>query len=74
MIQTKAAFNGRALHTEAAPYLAEYISRKRLASLGFTSPISELDCIKAEIFCMIDTEIQVLQSQETKGKKANGKR
>jgi hypothetical protein len=51
---------------EAGWLVAEYNQRKRLAKLGFTSPLSELSVMKAEAFCMIDQEIDDLTSKEAK--------
>lgn len=68
-MQVTAAFRGANLVNEAAPYLAEYVTRKRLAKLGFTSPLDALDSLKADIFCMIDAEIDDLQAKEIKKKK-----
>lgn len=54
---------------EAAPFLAEYTQRKRLAKLGYTSSISELSAFKAEVYGIIDQEIDSCQQQEMKAKK-----
>lgn len=54
--------------------MAEYIARKRLAKLGFQTDLKSLDMITSEIFCLIDSEIQVLESQELKKAQKNGKR
>jgi len=54
------------LQTEAAPFIAEYIARKRLKKIGFTTPLDQLDVYRAEIFCLIDAEIDQLHAQEVK--------
>jgi hypothetical protein len=60
-MQARSAFKGGSLVNEAAPFLAEYSQRKRLAKLGYTSNIGELCALKAEIFGIIDHEIDKLQ-------------
>lgn len=60
------------MQNETAFLLGEYVTRKRLAKLGYTSPIDQLDSFRVEAFCMIDAEIEDLSSKEMK--KANGKR
>ena len=37
--------------------MAEYNQRRRLAKLGFTQPLSELDSYRAELFLIISDEI-----------------
>jgi hypothetical protein len=51
------------IETAGAGYVAEYFSRKRLAKLGYTSSLSELSALKAEIFVTIDSEIDSLQAK-----------
>ena len=70
-MQTRASFNGSGLLNEAAPFIAEYSQRKRFAKLGYTTSISELSALKAEVFGIIDCEIDKLQSESTRTK--NGK-
>ena len=53
---------------EAAPYVVEYLERKRLSKLGYTSPLGELCALKAEIFVMIDVELDKLQSENSGAK------
>ena len=67
-MQTRAAYKGSPLQNEAAPYVMEYLERKRLSKLGFTSPLGELSAMKAEIFVMIDVELDKLQSESTGAK------
>lgn len=54
---------------EAAPIVAEYASRKRLADLGYTTSFDELDAIKAECFLMISGQISKLDSEKAKRKR-----
>lgn len=63
------SFRGHPLINNAAPILAEYNARKRLADLGFTSDLSSLDCVKAEAFIVISQELDRLQAEEYKRKK-----
>lgn len=58
---------------EAAGFVAEYSQRKRLAKLGYFTPTSELCALKAEIFGIIDSEIDKFQSEEMKRGKKNGR-
>lgn len=71
-MQTRAAFKGSHMQNEAAPFVFEYVERKRLTKLGYTSPLSELSALKAEIFVMIDIELDKCQSDEARSK--NGRR
>jgi len=71
-MQTRSSFKGGGLLNEAAPFIAEYSQRKRFAKLGYTTSISELSALKAEIFGIIDCELDKLQSESTRPK--NGKR
>jgi hypothetical protein len=57
---------------ESAPYIAEFFARQRLAKLGFTSPLDELDSVTAEVFIVIDAEIEKIKGEEMK--KASRKR
>lgn len=47
--------------------------RQRLAKLGFTSPIENLDCITADAFLMIDAEIETLRAEELKRNSRKGR-
>lgn len=71
-MQARAAYKGSSLVNEAAPYIAEYSQRKRLAKLGYVTNASELDAIKAEIFAIIDTELDKCQSDDMRSK--NGRK
>jgi hypothetical protein len=53
------------------PYLDEYLTRKRLAKLGFVTNFDDLDDDKAQIFTQIATEIDKHNEREMK---KNGKR
>lgn len=57
----------------AAPIVSEYIERKRLAGIGFTSPLSDLPAWKAEAFVFIDSQLDKLQAEEMKKKQRAGK-
>ncbi len=50
----------------SAPYIAEFFARQRLAKLGFTSSLDELDSVTAEVFITIDAEIEKLKADEMK--------
>ena len=71
-MQTRAAYKGSQMQNEAAPYVVEYLERKRLSKLGYTSPLGELCALKAEIFVMIDIELDKCQSEDARSKR--GKR
>jgi len=47
----------------------EYISRQRLAKLGFVSNLSDLPAWKAEAFCLIGSEVDRLQNEDFKNKR-----
>jgi len=51
---------------EAVHIFAEYVQRKRLAKLGYTSNIDDLESWKAEAFIIIDTELDACQNREMK--------
>lgn len=67
-MQARSSFKGGSLNNEAAVFVAEYIQRKRLAKLGFTSDISCLNAIKAEIFGIIDVELDKCQAEDMRSK------
>jgi len=62
------SYKGGSLVNEAATFLAEYSKRKRLAKLGYTAPMSGLSALKAEIFGIIDVEIDKCQSEDARSK------
>ena len=49
---------------EAASYVAEYMTRRRLSKLGYRFDPSKLDCLKAEVFSIISVEIDKIESKE----------
>lgn len=51
---------------EAAPIVAEYAARKRLADIGYTTDFDELDSIKADCFLLISGEIDRLDREKSK--------
>lgn len=57
---------------EAAPFIVEYVTRKRLAALGMYEPLSEVDCITAEAMMFIEAEYASLEvekaAKQNKGK------
>lgn len=67
-MQARAAFRGSSMTNEAAPFVAEFVQRKRLAKLGYTSSISGLDALKAEIFGIIDVELEKCQAEDMRSK------
>jgi len=71
-MQTRASYKGSQMQNGAAHYIAEYSHRKRLAKLGYVTNISELSAHKAEIFGIIDCEIDRCQNEEMRSK--NGRR
>lgn len=71
-MQARASYKGSALQNEAAIFVAEYAQRKRLSKLGYTSNISELSALKAEIFGIIDIELDKCQSEDMRS--TNGRK
>lgn len=67
-----ASIRGHSFANEAAFYVEEYAQRKRLAKLGYVSSPSELPAFKAEIFAIIDTEIDKIQALDMRSK--NGRK
>lgn len=61
------------MQNEAAGYLSEYAQRKRLAKLGYNTSLSELSAFRAEVFSIIDVEIDKFQTEQARSKK-NGRR
>lgn len=53
-------------------FLEEYVARERLAKIGYSEDFSELDCIRAEAFLIISTEID--KEMEKMAKRKAGKR
>lgn len=51
---------------ESAPFIAEFFARSRLAKLGFTSSLDDLDSVTAEVFMAIDSEIENIKADEMK--------
>lgn len=58
----------------ASPIVSEYIQRKRLKALGFTSSTDRLPAWKAEAFIFIDAQIDKLNSDEMKKKQRKQQR
>jgi hypothetical protein len=65
-MQARSVAKGQSLLNEAAPIVSEYITRKRMTALGFTSNINELTFFKAECFQLIEQEIDKVQAEEAK--------
>ena len=65
----RSAFKGGPLRNEAAYLVDEYSKRKRLAKLGYTSPLGELSAFRADVYAIIDQEIDACQQREMKAKK-----
>ncbi len=67
-MQARACYKGSSLVNEAASFIAEYSQRKRLAKLGYVTNISELSALKAEIFGIIDVELDKCQNEDMRSK------
>ena len=67
-MQARASYKGSSMVNEAASFIAEYSQRKRLAKLGYVTNISELCAIKAEIFGIIDVELDKCQNEDMRSK------
>lgn len=67
-MQARASYKGSSLVNEAASFIAEYSQRKRLAKLGYVTNISELSALKAEIFGIIDVELDKCQNEDMRSK------
>lgn len=52
----------------AAPLLAEFNQRRRLAKMGYRFRPEALSVFKAECFVLIDSEIDRLEAEEMKRK------
>jgi hypothetical protein len=50
------------------PEIVEYNMRKRMAKLGFTSPLDELDQDSFEILLLIDSEIDSASREKNRAK------
>lgn len=57
---------------EAAPFVMEYVSRQRLAKLGFMDDLNELDCLTADALLLIDAEVHAAQADLLKKKIPGG--
>lgn len=53
-----AAVNGGAPPELAMPHIAEFVMRKRLKELGYTTPYNELDEETAKIFALIGANLE----------------
>ncbi len=60
--------------SNAAPFLAEYAARKRLAELGYRFDICDLDCVTGEAFLLIGNEFDRLANKKRKDSKAKSSR
>ena len=63
------AFKEIPFTNEAAPLLAEFNQRRRLAKLGYQFDPGSLSVFKAECFILIDSEIDRLESEAMKAKR-----
>jgi hypothetical protein len=72
--QVAAAYRGANDFTnEAAPLVAEYVQRMRMAKLGYQSDTKALSAFKGAAFSLIAEEIAKLQDADLKKKtRANG--
>lgn len=59
-------FKGLQGTTAGLPYVVEFIHRKRLADLGFTSPLGELPTQKADAFILISSQLDKLETDKNK--------
>ncbi len=64
-------FEGQKFSNEATPYVAEFIRRKRLKSLGITASESEFDELKLDIFLLISEEFDALERKKMDRQKRN---
>jgi hypothetical protein len=64
--------DGNAFANEAFGIVSEYLSRKRLATIGVTSSTNLIDFQTANYLIAIDVEFQKLEDKERKSK--HGKR
>jgi hypothetical protein len=62
--QVRAAFKEIPFTNEAAPLLAEFNQRRRLAKMGYHFDIRRLSAWKADCFVLIDSEIDRLECEE----------
>lgn len=53
---------------EATPVVSEYLTRLRLAKIGYTSDMRNLSVTKGEAFLFISQELDRLESEEMKRK------
>ena len=60
--------------TDAAHWVAEYNARRRLAVLGYTSPIADLDDYTARIFLEIDATVDKEESRLMKERTRHGRK
>jgi len=56
--------------------VSEYVQRQRLAKLGFTTPLGDIDADRAEAFLIISTHLDDLRERDAaaKAKKKGGRR
>jgi hypothetical protein len=50
--------------------LGLYNLRVRMAKLGYTSPLEELDCFTASVFAVLSVEIDRIESEAMKAKES----
>jgi hypothetical protein len=54
-------------------YVHFYIERKRLAALGYTSSMDDLDCYTASCLLLVSQELDKLESEDMKKKSKGSK-
>ena len=65
-MQVRSVHKGTNLRNSAFPYVHEYLSRLRLAKIGYVSDLSKVEAHKAEIFAIIGNEFDACQYEDMK--------
>lgn len=60
----RAVYDSLDFRNEATPLVSEFIDRRRLAKLGFTSSFDELTAWKADAFIVIDVKLEELKLRD----------
>jgi hypothetical protein len=70
--QVRAAYRTGACVNFTHAYVREYLDRKALAEIGYTSDLNDLDNDKADVFLLIHNELIKIQNEESKKRSRHG--
>jgi hypothetical protein len=66
--QARQSFKGSKFQNAAAPLMSEFLERKMLAKLGYTTDIGTLSSFKAHCFTLIQSTLNEEEDKQSKKK------